>query len=731
MHSDPFRTVKIGFAVFVLLFFGGIYGWFFLVPHRPGGPIEGDRERRATEELIKQDASRRGRLDRLRQKDPVAAVGLAEEILAKPATDDERRTTLAEYPGLLARAFSTELRAGRVREAAAWRAKLAQRFPASREVATARSEWGRHLERVALEALQRGEGMAAEGAMADLFREPGRADNDYAFTRWADFHKQRWNELRDRQPAEAMPHLLAAAATLASPEHLRSLANDISFAPHAFDDLAAEAARLAGSPRRHAALALWWAQLRRLEDGRSDPAVKRLAAPARDALAGEIKGKLTAGLLDLGDRLRAGEQIPFVLVAARVPYQAAIDLRRDQPEEVPALVKLIDYESAELEKAALPITGLALGSLFDVPAEERRELLKTARDANGRAHAIFAGPGLRLWSVVVQRPGFNPWGAAPARVVEGIEAKLPEAERRRKLLAYYGQQPHRIPLTQLTAVETIFHSTRARAGLLGMLGGATDAYDVLREVLREAEDPELRAGVTAVLRARLVRAAEKSEFSQLYVLAGFYFAEVGFPAADDPLRNQLRGALVQARDSFKGSDRMKQIFLDSLLAECFPHEELGEQARNEAFDLAFAQVAATKPETDDAAVHPPSGVPNLSLDRIDNSTAYHLLAFYRGPERFMVHSSPYRRGTAAFAAGDYELVVLCPDGAITPYYGRVQLRSSLRLSNYYVESSRNPRPAGFTSGLDASGDYVWLRRPAAAQALPLNPRTGLVGPWAK
>jgi hypothetical protein len=733
IHSDQFRNVKIGLAVFVLLFFGGFYGWFFLVPHRSAGPIGNDRERGETETMLKPDASRRGQLDRLRQQDPVAAVGLADQILAKPETDYERTTTKAEYPMLLARAFSSELKAGRRSEAEAWRTKLMQRFPASREAELTRTELGRYLGKVAQDALQRGDVAGAEVAMTDLFREPGHADNDYAFTVWADFHKQRWNELRDKQPAEAMTPLLAAATTIPHVEHLRSLSNDISFAPHTFDDLTAAANGLAGTPRRHAALALWWAQVLRLGEGYSDPVVKRMSVPARQALAGEIQAKLTAGLIELGDRLRAGEQIPFVLVDARVPYQAVVDLRRDKPEEAPALVKLIEYEAAVLEKSARPITALALDALSDVSTDARPELLKSARDANRRALEIFSGPGMRLWSVVLQRPTFNPWTSAPARVVERIDAKLPEAERRQKLIAYYGQQPHRIPVTQLNVVETIFHSTRARAGLLALLGGSSEAYDVLREVLRETEQPELRAGVAAWLKARLVKAAEKSEFSLLYGLAGFYFAEVGFPAADDPLRNQLRVALVKARDSFKGkrADRMQQIFMDALLAEGFAHEELGEQARNEAFELAFAQVAAMKPEADDVAVHPPSGVANLSVDRIDNSTAHHLLVFYRGPERFMVHSLPYRRGTAAFASGDYELVVLCPDGAIEPFYGRVQLHSALRLSNYYVESSRNPRPAGFTSGSDASGDYVWLRRPPAAQAIPLNPRSGLVGSMAK
>jgi hypothetical protein len=227
------------------------------------------------------------------------------------------------------------------------------------------------------------------------------------------------------------------------------------------------------------------------------------------------------------------------------------------------------------------------------------------------------------------------------------------------------------------------------------------------------------------LRARLEVGRQANDFNQYYALAGFYAAEVGLPGAGDPFRNEFRTGLEAAAKGFKTSEKMKRIFTLSLLAQCFPDEPVGKQARVNAFAAAFEAVAARPAEPLSAGILP-SPVPGHSVQLMSNNTDHHLLAFYRGAESIAVHCSPRRRGTVVLPDGEYEIVVLSPASNIVPFRGKGTFQRTVRISDYTIQTSggrsgeSRPNP-----GAVASGDYKLLYAPAALGAVTVEPRSGV------
>ncbi|MBI4623570.1 MAG: hypothetical protein HY736_10180 [Verrucomicrobia bacterium] len=170
---------------------------------------------------------------------------------------------------------------------------------------------------------------------------------------------------------------------------------------------------------------------------------------------------------------------------------------------------------------------------------------------------------------------------------------------------------------------------------------------------------------------------------------------------------------------------MKRIFILSLLAQCFPAEAAGRQARTDAFAAAFEAVASLSAEQTSAPILP-SPLAGHSVELINNGTDHHLLSFYRGPEMVAVHNWPWRRGTVVVPDGDYELAVLSPAATIRPYRGKAAFKRGVRVSEYVIQTTSGKNDAARTalSSL-ASGDYKLLYAPAALRALAVEPRTGL------
>jgi len=119
-----------------------------------------------------------------------------------------------------------------------------------------------------------------------------------------------------------------------------------------------------------------------------------------------------------------------------------------------------------------------------------------------------------------------------------------------------------------------------------------------------------------------------------------------------------------------------------------------------------------------------SGRPGVSVHSVDNSTEYHLLLFYRGPDSFFLACRPYRKVSALLRDGDYEVAVITPSGAIRPYHGKVQLQGSWKRSNYRVGTDQESPEFQRHLSSSASGSYQLARRPEGMETVSLDPKTG-------
>jgi len=741
MLPDTIRNVKIGMAVFVVLFFGSIYGYFYFEQQRAvrsvrvGGRIETSAYSKRETELM-----------RLEGRDPAAALKLADEMVAKPDSDRDKRVAMAARPKLIEWAAQRHLDAGRRAEAQALRERMEKQFPASAEAERLRGHWRSFLSRVATNAAAGGDRAAAMAAFRELWAErPGLAET-HAFDQLAGHLVKRWREEHEAKSAGAGESLLAAAAVFTHREQVEQFGRDLTAFPGEASALAALGDEQARGPNRHAALALWQGGFEKLAGyaplwrGEKLTDEKRVAA-----VKDELRRKLAAGWTDLGDRLRKGERPEFVLMSPRDAYEGAVHAGRGLVEEMEALTRRLEFEAGEVAQLAAPVLQQPVARFVEpdkIEYQDRLKLESACHDVQVKVRAVLERSGHRLWECCLDTPGFDPWPSVPVPVREAIDAKpAPAATRpgargaaqpavapteaaRRKLLAdYYRADFLHIPLGELEPLRATLHQVYARWGLSSLKSASGDGLERLREVLRESTDAGLRGDVVAALRQRFVSARQGGDFETFFVLAGFYAGEVGLPARGDPFRDQFRAGLEAALDGFKQGGQMKKIFILSLLAKCFPDEPVGREALREASVTAFSTVAMTPPENPNTIIRP-STVPGHAVHLIANGTEHHLLAFYRGPSLIMVHYWPWRRGTVVIPEGTYEVVVLSPSSSIKPYREQSSPASGVRLSEYIIQR-KGDKPPGMARGSMFGGDYTLLYAPPGLGDLKVEPRTGM------
>jgi hypothetical protein len=402
-----------------------------------------------------------------------------------------------------------------------------------------------------------------------------------------------------------------------------------------------------------------------------------------------------------------------------------------------ALVKLLELSAREIAEAAKPVMAVSLAQLngsTPLDHEVSIRLSSASSDVRSKVQHAVERHGLRLWQCCLDTPEFDPWSKVPAGVREAVSsagkgraasAAPTETERRGKLAESYRGDALHIPLGELEPLRALYHPVLARWALVQLPGDAEQAFAEMREVLRQAADPGLREDLAGTLRSRIVHSGQRGDFNQVYLLSGFYAGEVGLPAVGDPFRDQLRTVLTAAADNFKQAEKMKRVFILSLISQCFPDEAAGRQAKTEAFAAAFDMVRARPAEPASGPLLP-STLPGYSVELVNNGTDHHLLMFYRGPELVAAHCWPWRRGTVVIPDGEYELAVLSPAKDIQPFHGKATFRGGLRISNFLIRSSRDRgSDPGVAAAVLGSGDYRLLHAPAALTGITVEPRSGL------
>jgi len=708
-----------------------------------------------------------------RGRDPVGAVRALDEVLAKPAGESERREAQRLLPETLQYAALHELKAGRKSEAAALRARLEKNHPASPNVGFLQDNWRRELASAASRAIRGEDRPAEQAAIAELWALGPTPAESFVFEQWLQQLLERHRQARASNAAGTAELIEAAAGVIADAHSVARVAQALAEAEVQPKALAERGDQLAGTPPGIAALGYWSGALRRIESGRGTWADEKQFDPrVREARTAELKEKIAARWIEIGDRLARGERLTYVLLAPHDAYEAAAAAGRGRVEEMQALVRLFDWEKRELARLAEPVTRVGLGQLArpeQMDHELRSRMTSAAYEVRSKIRGLFSRHGVRLWECCLETPAYDPWPSVPAAVREAIDtattekpasapatapapkpaatstrrpvartsptrpapaastadAPSAETERRRRLFEHYRADPLGLPLAEVQPLRELLHQVYARWGL-SLAGGTSDeAYTMLREVLRESGDAELRRQLVEALRGRIAHSRERGKFEEFYLLAGFYAGEVGLPAAGDPFRDEFRKGVEAARDSFRGRERMKFIFMLSLLAQSFPEDPVGRQAQTEAFAAAFKEV--TGEEASRSGSRAPSPLPGHSVELFNNSTEHHLLAFYRGPAEVAVHNWPWRRGTVVMPDGDYELVVLSPERSIRGYRTRVSLRGGVRTSDYHVQTSGPSQASSATRhpGSMAGGDYRLLYAPAGMKTLKVDLRSGL------
>lgn len=295
---------------------------------------------------------------------------------------------------------------------------------------------------------------------------------------------------------------------------------------------------------------------------------------------------------------------------------------------------------------------------------------------------------------------------------------------------WVGQGLWRPDLMETRNAENASLEIRAKWGL--SLLEAPEQLDrekgqsLLRTLLRDARGTDLVALVAMTLRSRLDRAGRESDFETLLSLASLYVAEIDPPPQGDPFHDVLKDHLLAAARHFEAAAPLKRLFLLTLLADVFPASPEGLAARAEAQQKVFALISAQNPEPMVPLLGvDPSGLPGLSVNPIENGTAYHLLLFFEGPERFFVRVPPMRRGVAVFKSGNYKHAALVTADQVVPYRGEHEWSDRLIHSKYRIvtRTSRGETTNSWEHNATTLGDYVLLRSPDETR-FKVDPREG-------
>ena len=743
MHSEQIRQLRFWLVGIMLAFFGAFYGYFYFSQSRRITSVAAGAGGERTEQLVKESSQLR-QLYQLEGRDPEGALKMADEIIAKPASDYERRAAMGRRPGLIKSAAIKRLEAGDRAAAQALRERLEKSYPASDQVGYLQREWKRVLANLAAVSLRGGNREASDAAFRELWAAGAGDSERFAFDQRYEAFLTRWHDSLNKKSPDATELMFEVLTVFSHVGYLDQAANSMSQASGTYEEIAALGDAQLATARRHTAVVIWAGALARYNMTHfARFGEKPSEQKQREAVQQKLKAKISSGWMELAERLRAGERIPYVLLTPRDAYAAAIDHGRGLVEEMEALTKLIAFETAEATRLAEPLLAVTFEQLRD-PAVGRQEAYKSyeqrANELTTQMRNVVRERGVRLWECCLDTPGFDPWAGVPVSLrdtIDGVSAEaaarggatpskpaLPESERRKKLLAHYRSDAWQTPLAEVETLTALARQIYARWALFGLTGETDGALNQLRWVLRAKDDPALQKPIIETLRARLSRARQNGEFTLFFALSGFYAAEVGLPAAGDSFRDEFRAGLEAVAKDFRPREKMKYVFTLSLLAQCFPEEPLGRQAHADAFAAAFDLVAKNTPEAIRAPFFP-STVPGHSIQLINNNTDHHLLAFYRGKQLIAAHSWPRRRGTVVLPDGDYEVVVLSPSSNVVPYRAKGTYSHGVRVSDYTIHTTDAAGQTRPTPGAVATGDYKLLYAPPALGAVTVEPRSGI------
>lgn len=721
----------IGLAIFVVIVGYGVSDFLKSRQEKTLNQIEqiegGERQ---------PDTKRLAEVRRIEYQDPDLALTKVEVILASPQDENEARQAREKHANILQLCFHKQLKAGQVDEAKLFMERLGKEHPDSFHIKGVTRKWAEEQGKLCRIHFKEGRLDDARPVLISL------AEKDWLFqdTRLLNDYQtalvDAWNQVGTTSSAGRKWLLQAAEvwgqANAGSP--LIQALRQSKLEGKQMIQLAEAQAK--ANPFR--AIPFYQAALLRLNDGGRPWLTnqRNLSHREREQLRQQCDQKLANLFLDLSEAVTQGKRPLITTFTAEEILREGANQLQTVHLRTPLWQRLIQAKTARLMSISKPTLAYSLLSLASdkrLPPDEHNQLNDQLREAGNLANDILRSDGVQLWTSLLRDTSFNPWPLIPDTLRAEFDKRRSQGQQedhlRQSLASKANSADFQIPLEDFRPTRQRLCEINARRGLLIYPVQPQECVMWMRTALASNEDPLLRDAIFASVAQALLNSRGSEKFKAFYELTSFFVGDIGLDNLPPSLRGKFNVALGEAASTMASRERAKAIFLWAIQAEAYAQESQGEIARQQAVEAAFQEVAGTSLKTIKSENLLPSGLDNVSVLSIDNSTEHHLLVFYRGPETFFLACRPYRKVSAVLKNGNYDIAVIAPSGVIQPYRGQVAMNSNWQKSNYHIEtSSTQTRQPEFTGplGSTASGEYRLARKPTGTGEFRIDKRTGAV-----
>lgn len=728
----------------------------FIIPRdRPSFDEDWDEEMRKEAGLPAEqapDSDRVKEVRRLSRQDATVALAAAEAILAQPENQSEQAAAEELVPELLEKLYNQHVRADAFDEARQVRARMQGEYPAHTRTKRVHRNWGQVLSNRIAAGVKSGDAAIVESLFTEyatgVFYQPRRDTDrpldgdDDTLRAYAEFQMKRWIALPSAQRLQPEGRRLAADSfgMLLNHNDSARLGRLLRDAPTVHGEaLMAFGQFFEGKHFPvHELNALSWANdiLMRGGPWRAGD-TKELARPTRDAMQNQNEARMSLLANLIARTVQENPDAVFTALRSESFLDDVIRRFNTAEHRTPLLRTRLEFAIADYMEATDSLKSYDLMPLANGTAsrETRAALNKLLHIAKGTSHTITTKLHLNLFDSLVRDGSARLWDEVSPEVVRRIDAEMRsglrpeqrEQERRQALsrLVRAGETP--IPI----GLPAIFHQRRIQVatvdGVYGLGNRTSEALGDLRSVMLESGDARLIDQVREAVEGAFRSSRREEKFDRLIELAGFYAAEFAENLGAGEFGAEFRAAMISSASAFQNREPMKYVFVQALMAEIFPNEELGRQAKLELIPSAFDVVQGRKVETQFDGVKLPSSLEGVSTVAVENSTDHHILMVYDGPERFGVLCDPKKKGSFTLQNGAYRIAVMTPLGDIQPYRAERTFQNEHAPAIYRVESAdTKSNEYQFSGYSDARGDYTLLRTSAAAGPVRVDGETGVI-----
>jgi hypothetical protein len=256
-------------------------------------------------------------------------------------------------------------------------------------------------------------------------------------------------------------------------------------------------------------------------------------------------------------------------------------------------------------------------------------------------------------------------------------------------------------------------------------GKYPEAFMYFREILREYPDSDEFASIRKQLASKIDEARKSKDFNAVYYLASFLIGEMKKSTLPAELGKKLAECLEDAADFYKDKSPMKRAFMLSLMSDVLSGTDKGRNACDEAMKIGFDAVKKLPfKEQEKPALILPSVLKGASIEAVKNSTPYHLMAFYDGPEKFFVRMNPYSKGSLAMLDGEYEIAVIVTTDNVIPYRSKLKYYKEFILNRYFITEPGREKSGEYPDGF--LGKFEILRVPKGLENTAVEPESGVI-----